>query len=86
MKVTVSELRPKLTTILAMVAKGETVDIEQRGKIVAQLKPYSPPQVPVHHIRKQMDNYRYATGLEAEKRIQKAKDELLGKINRKSRG
>lgn len=85
MKITVSELRPKLTKVLEMVAKGEVVDIEQRGKIVAQIKP-AHTEILTEDVKQGIRNFNQSTqSLEQIKARDKRINDLLRGVNRNSK-
>ncbi len=96
MKITVSELRPKLTSVLKQVAAGESVDIVQRGEVVARLVPPSKEvtmwskaptpdetQTAVVMENRLLELHRLMTVEEA-KRKDKARLDILRGVNRKS--
>ena len=82
MNISVSELRPKLTKVLELVAKGEVVNIEQRGKVIAQIKRVS-QEVLTEDVKQGVENFRRSVQQvnERDKKIL----ELLRGVNRSSR-
>lgn len=86
MKISVTELRPKLTNVLEQVKAGETVDIEQRGVIVARIvPPIEFEQTTVLPLQKGgLKREAYYPTLEEVQRRDKETRNLLRGVNRKS--
>lgn len=77
-EITLSEFRPKLTAALELVKNGQKVAIMQRGKVIALLVP--PPAEVV--IPPEVKNQK--TDLQRAKDAQKARDDILRGVNKKS--
>lgn len=76
MEVSLSELRTKLTEVMEAVKKGERVFVTERGKPIAVLGP------PAKNLAK--NDVKVVSEREIAQIAQRARDEILRGINRKS--
>jgi prevent-host-death family protein len=87
MEISLSELRPRLKEVIERVKNDEDVIIVERGKPIARITPLDAVLVSIRDQAMKQMQFEQATGkiaLERTKAAQRARDEILRGVNKKS--